>query len=221
MSEPTYLVAESLGGAVIGTWPADELRARLAAGSVRPDYVCRPTAGPDANWQRLGDVFRSAPQGPATVGAPGHRERAGRLLMGTIIIVVVAIVLAWVAFYEGGEPKAGRFTPAQPARLAELRPCLPPAIQEDTAFKERLPGPDAGSGPRYEATTVGAKLLELGAWCDGGTLRARDGRQIILHHAYEPGTVGTTWDQKREQELVARLERQGVVVVMYRLRPAQ
>jgi hypothetical protein len=221
MSQPTYLVAESPGGAVIGTWTADEVRTRLAAGSLRPDYVGRPAVDPGADWRRLGDVFGSRPPRPATAGTSGLRERAGRLLLATIVIAVVLIVLAWVAFHEGGEPKAGRFTPAQRARLAALRPCLPPALQEDTAFKERLPVPDGGSRPRYEATRVGAKLLELGAWCDGGTLRAQDGRPIFLHHAYEPGTVGTAWDQKREQELVGRLEREGVVVVMYRLRPAQ
>ena len=38
MSEESFFVAEFPDGAFLGTWPADEVRRRLVAGSLSPTY---------------------------------------------------------------------------------------------------------------------------------------------------------------------------------------
>jgi hypothetical protein len=225
--EHEYFVAESPDGKVIGIMSSDEIRRRLAGGTLQSAFVCLPTGATGdlaGQWQPLDLVFGATiPESnrPVTVGIDIRLWRpAVRLLIGIAVIVLVALILSGLAFRYGGDPKAGTFTLAQRARLVNLRPCLPPDLHEYDPYKEISSEQDTGGGPTYTATTVGAKLLELGAWCDNGTLRASDGRPIVLIKAYQVGTGYDPRIAEANREDIQRLRAQGnVVVVMYRITP--
>lgn len=220
MREQTYFVAGSVGGGFVGTLTTTEIRDRLANESLPKSFVCLSTiATGDVNnqWRRLDSVF--GPDGVLLVAPRPRILWAWLRVCGLVAVIGAAAIAAWWLLMEGGDPKAGQFSPADQVRLTRLSPCLPAPLRKSTPFKEQLPESESGRGPHYQATTVGAKLLELGAWCDNGTLRARDGRPIYLVRKYEVGTGYDPRIARDEQERIVRMQTQGVVVVMYSLHP--
>jgi hypothetical protein len=122
MAEASYFVAEAPGGRVLGTWPAGEVRRRLAAGALPQACVCLPTDATgdiSGRWRRPEDAF--GPAGPAPAVAPRRRAGGGRragLWVAAGVLVAGSAVLVGQLDGRAGPP------PPRPAPFTDLDAAL-------------------------------------------------------------------------------------------------